>query len=309
MKNRRIIIITAAAFIIITILTISVIFYKINGTTVILDNIVDCNVYILPEIIDIDNKTIEFAVAYKQENKYCFGMILYDKNADNLLTNATDKYESYKLVTNDGHESVISCQNKSKKFFSYSTTDYNGETSFIIKNKNDVIKIELQEFNDSKYSYYMTLDGITVRAIYPTKNSKLLLYDAYLSATHPLAGLVRSDVIEFDADNITLTDIYDVKYNVKIKGETGICSFVNDYNNIKKYTIPKCFGMLIDTPKNKIKEITIENFTVKYYVDLLRPLTVNYLLKKNNINYKSEIYKAIVWENRIIQILKFITIS
>lgn len=288
-------IILAVAFIVIWIVR-----YNAEAVDVIPENFVDSHVSVLDKTVEIGDKTIEFAISFTEDSNYKFGMIIYDPKADNLMTNDTLSYESYIITTENGNEYTMICKNKCKQFFSYEADNYDGSpVVFISDTRGKEGPVDFKLFNGD-YTYINYEAGVTVRMLYATEGSRIMLYDAYINSGHPLFKYLRSDTLQFDADNIIYTDSHGAKYQLKIKGDSGICTFVNDYNNIKKYTIPKCFGIFSEIPRIE-GSVKTDNFRIKYYVNMFRPISIYNAAKKGNMIYESNMVNSLVWELEITQ--------
>lgn len=275
--------------------------YNAAAVEVMPENFRDNNIYILDKAVKIGDKSVEFAVSFTDNDEYRFGMIIFDPFSDNLMTNDTSRYESYIIITENGNEYTVTCQNKCKKFFSYEADGYDGNPVISIRDTNGNKEAVAFKPFSGNYTYQKTEAGVSVRILYATEGSRIMLYDAYLNSNHPLMNYLRSDVLQFDADNIIYTDADGSKYPLKIKGDSGICTFVNDYDNIKKYVIPKCFGIFSDIPSGIDGSAETDNFRVKYYVNIFHPISIYNAAKKSNMVYESKIVNSLVLEREITQ--------
>lgn len=298
--NRKILIFLTVGLLIISLIIISVLRYKNAAEQIVFYEKSDGTVTILEEAAEIGNKTIEFAAQFRSEDQNEFVMALYDPRENNLYTTDVAHYDKYTLTAENGMTYMLSCVSKCKQFLIYFAEGIDEPILSVTDKNNNTASLEMDSF-EGDYNYFKTEQGITLRALYCTQNSSVLLYDVVLEKDHPLLEYMRSGIKSFSANAIYYHSDSGDSYTLLIGGDGGTLLPVN--SALCTY-IPSGFCVFRKNPDDIEGTIQFEDFSVKYYISIFHPLAVSKAAKNAGMIYDTKLVESIVWENEVTQFVE-----
>jgi len=298
--NKKVLIILAAGLLIISMIIISVLRYKNAAEPIVFYERSDGAVTILKEAAEIGNRTIEFAAQFLSEDQNEFVMAIYDPRENNLYTTEVAHYDKYTLLAENGITYTISCVNKCKQFLIYFAEGIDQPLTSITDKNNNSASLKMTSF-EGEYNHYNMVQGITLRALYCTQNSSILLYDAVLEKDHPLLDYMRSGIKSYSANAIYFHSNAGNSYTLLIGGDGGTLLPVD--SALCAY-IPSGFCVFRKDPDDIEGTIQFEDFSVRYYVSKFQPFAVSKAAKNAGMIYDTKLVESIVWENEVTQFVK-----
>lgn len=281
-------------------ITVYAVRYRNAAQPITWNDVPDGTVTVLESAEKISGRTIEFAAQFQSEGRNELLAVLYDPNEDYQYTTSTEQYESLTVWDAAGQKLEVPCVNKCKQYLVYFSDEacadivrmaYGGVSA----------EVSMTPFAD-RYIHYRSENGITTRAVYCTRGSSVLLYDAVLEKDHPLLVYMRSNIKQFGADIMEYRTDDGEAYTLLIGGDGG--TLLRADTALSGY-LPRGFGVFEKIPESLSGRMKANGFLVRYDISKFHPISVSKIMKSSRIKCETKLVESIVWELEVRQFLDF----
>ena len=264
------------------------------------NDVPDGTVTVLESAEKIGGRTIEFAAQFQSEGRNELLAVLYDSMEDYQYTTSTEQYESLTVWDAAGQKLEVPCVNKCKQYLIYFSDEACADIARIAYGGASA-EVSMTPFAD-RYIHYRSENGITARAVYCTRGSSVLLYDAVLEQDHPLLAYMRSNIRQFGADSMEYRTDDGEAYTLLIGGDGGM--LLRADTALSRY-LPRGFGVFEKIPESLSGRVKANGLFVRYDISKFHPISVSKIMKSSRIKCETKLVESIVWELEVRQFLDF----